>query len=313
MSQTLDSFSTLLTMITETFLLEEPLLLVSQEKLDKATKDHQGSFTKLKKDLDEAQSERLIGGPAKPTTLFSGSALGLVDSSDSRSHLGQAYEDAVDSINRLGQHLNGLRSGISVQYELVKASRDGKLQLKNRQKRPRTNSTMTTNGNGKTTDEEDPEAEDRALLQAAADAFGDLIEDLGPPLNALSVRFPSFKHYVLHADVGRSRRPHVAILSNACGRFSRIPERRATSLTPKTLMTLRSRSNVRYSRSRVRRTMPSSDCIAVAWARPQFLGFRHPLILRQTITPCLWAQTARAFSWYTCELLLLLSWKFNKC
>ncbi|KAJ3537568.1 hypothetical protein NM688_g6665 [Phlebia brevispora] len=58
MTKTLDSFATLLTMITETFLLEEPLLLVSQEKLLAATANHQGSFTALKKSLAEAQSER---------------------------------------------------------------------------------------------------------------------------------------------------------------------------------------------------------------------------------------------------------------
>ena len=187
MSQTLDSFSTLLTMITETFLLEEPLLLISQEKLDKATKDHQGSFTKLKKDLEEAQSERLVGGPGKPRTQLSASALGLVDTTASRGDVGQAYEDAVDSINRLGQHLNGLRSGIGVQYELVKASRDGKLQLKSRHRRPRSSLNTTANGNGTTFDTNIPEAEDTALLQTAADAFGDLIADLGPPLKALSV------------------------------------------------------------------------------------------------------------------------------
>lgn len=196
MTQTLDSFATLLTMITQTFLLEEPLLLVSQAKLDKATKDHQGSFTKLKKDLTEAQSERLVGGPGKPESAFSAATLGLADSSP-RAHLGQAYEDAVDSLNRLGQHLNGLRSGIGVQYELVKASRDGRLKLRNQSKiralrggRGSSTATPGGNGKGKSVDLNGIQAaadEDSALLQEAADAFGDLIEDLGPPLKALSV------------------------------------------------------------------------------------------------------------------------------
>ncbi|KAI0798617.1 Fusaric acid resistance protein-like-domain-containing protein [Irpex lacteus] len=179
MSQTLDSFSTLLTMITETFLLVEPLQLVSQEKLDKATKDHQASFTKLKKDLGEAQSERLIGGPGKPIMP------GLSNPGGSRAQdLGTAYEDAVASLNRLGQHLNGLRSGISVQYELVKASRDGKLHLRGQSKHYR-GSTVASN-NGLVTTPSTKETEENALLQAAADAFGDVIEDLAPPLKKLS-------------------------------------------------------------------------------------------------------------------------------
>lgn len=199
MTQTLDSFATLLTMITETFLLEEPLLRVTQEKLDKATKDHQASFTKLTKDLAEAQSERLVGGPGKPEAMLSAATLNLGDV-PSRGHLGQAYEDAVSSLNRLGQHLNGLRSGISVQFELVKASRDGKLLLRSKSRVRQRGSSYGTpaegNGKGRLADLTlEPSAatadlageEDSALLQAAADAFGDLIEDLGPPLKALSV------------------------------------------------------------------------------------------------------------------------------
>ncbi|KAI0338288.1 hypothetical protein BDW22DRAFT_1363174 [Trametopsis cervina] len=186
MLQTLDSFATLVTMITETFLLEEPLQLVSQDKLDKATKDHQSSFTKLKKDLGEAQSERLVGGPGKP--ILSTSALGLLDRSSTQSQdLGRAYEDAVGSLNRLGQHLNGLRSGISVQYELVKAGRDGKLHLRSQSKRNTGSFATSPETKSVILDPADPENEERALLQEAADAFGDLVEDLGPPLKALSL------------------------------------------------------------------------------------------------------------------------------
>ena len=108
----------------------------------------------------------------------------------------------MDSLNRLGQHLNGLRSGIAVQYELVKASRDGRLKLRNqssiRASRNGRGSSIATpgsgSGKGKLVNFNGIEAaadsvadDDSALLQAAADAFGDLIEDLGPPLKALSV------------------------------------------------------------------------------------------------------------------------------
>lgn len=185
MSKTLDSFSTLLTMITETFLLEEPLLQVTQEKLQTATTNHQGSFTALKKNLAEAQSERFIGGPGKvsPSTLL--------EEPETRNHLGRAYENAVDSLNRLGQHLNGLRSGISVQYELVKASRGGKLTLrKSMSNYPAKQAEEMQNGKGKVviSPADERSEEETALLQAAADAFGEIIDDLGPPLKALSVR-----------------------------------------------------------------------------------------------------------------------------
>lgn len=185
MSQTLDSFSTLLTMITETFLLEESLLLFDQEKLDAATKQHQSSFTKLKKDLVEAQSESIVGGPGKPGSTWPSHSPFDQRDSTSRKHLGQAYEDAVGSLNRLGQHLNGLRSGISVQYELVKASRDGKLHLKHRSKFQMSDSIATVHSTK--TNGVEPDTEENTLLQAAADAFGDLLDDLGPPLKGLSV------------------------------------------------------------------------------------------------------------------------------
>lgn len=185
MTKTLESFSTVLTMVTETFLLEEPLLLISQEKLQTATTNHQNSFTALKKNLVEAQSEQFFGGPGKVTAGI------LLEEAASRKHLGRAYEDAIESLNRLGQHLNGLRSGISVQYELVKASRGGRLTLRRSiSKGALTSIAEEQNGKGKLVidSSEERDEEETALLQAAADAFGEVIDDLGPPLKSLSVR-----------------------------------------------------------------------------------------------------------------------------
>lgn len=91
MSQTLNSFATVLQMLTDTFLLDDPLYTVGQDRLQKAVERHQASFTSLKKSLNESYSEWFFGGP-------SGSA---------KNSSGLAYEDAVDSLNRLGQHLNG--------------------------------------------------------------------------------------------------------------------------------------------------------------------------------------------------------------
>lgn len=185
MIKTLDSFSTLLRMLTNTFLLEESLHPPSHDKLQKAVESHQSSFTSLKKNLAEAHSEWFYGGP----------------SGRSQSSSGGAYEDAVDSLNRLAQHLNGLRSGTRLQYDLTKAHALGKVVLKNRSARSRTAAATATgdvlstgpNGKGKDREEDDsrpgvtPE-EETVLLQAAASAFGDIVDDLGPPMKALSVR-----------------------------------------------------------------------------------------------------------------------------
>lgn len=182
MTKTLDSFSTLLNMITNTFLLEEPLHQPSQEKIQRAAETHQASFTSLKKSLAEARSEAIFGGPSKPGRM------------GGRKSLGQAYEDAIDSLNRLGQHLNGLRSGTRLQYDLTKAHLDGKLSTKRGHAENGAKPKRAADGvNGKcqvpSNDaaplEGDPE--ENALLQEAARMFGDLVDDLGPPLRALSV------------------------------------------------------------------------------------------------------------------------------
>ncbi|KZT10938.1 uncharacterized protein LAESUDRAFT_643293 [Laetiporus sulphureus 93-53] len=183
MTRTLQSFSTLLQMLTETFLLEEPLHHLSGEKLQKAAESHQASFTSLKKHFVDAQSEWMFGGPKK--------ARGN-EAHDIRESAGQAYEDAIGSLNRLGQHLNGLRSGTTLQSELIKAESDGRVVLKNRSVKPRKSSRilegLAVDGQYKeealsAVPEGDEEA---AILQAAATMFGDLMDDLGPPLKALS-------------------------------------------------------------------------------------------------------------------------------
>jgi hypothetical protein len=128
MTKTLDSFSTLLRMLTNTFLLEEPLHHPNHDKLQNAIENHQSSFTSLKKNLADAHSEWFYGGP----------------NGDGQDSSGRAYEDAVDSLNRLAQHLNGLRSGTRLQYDLTKAHADGKVVLKNRSARQHKGTDPTT-------------------------------------------------------------------------------------------------------------------------------------------------------------------------
>lgn len=107
---TIDSFGTLLNLLSATFLLDAPPGGTSMEGLSKAVKSHNDSFTKLKADLAEAQNERLI---------------------DSRMSLSQRYRYAavVDSLQKLAQHLTGMRTGTELQMELLQASQDGLITL----------------------------------------------------------------------------------------------------------------------------------------------------------------------------------------
>jgi hypothetical protein len=175
MIKTLDSFSTLLSLLTSTFLLEDESYQPSQEKISKAVAAHQATFTGLKKNLAEAQSERLCGGPSAGSS-------------------GDPYEDAVDSLTRLAQHLNGLRSGTSLQYDLVKAHRDTKVAI-------RRHSAHGGGGGGGGTFKNVLETElvkgkassdglgntESVMVRTASAMFGDLVGELDSPLRALSV------------------------------------------------------------------------------------------------------------------------------
>lgn len=163
MTKSLDSFSTVLSMLTRTFLLEgEVHKRHHLEKMQQAVENHQSSFTSLKKSLSEARTEWIYrGGEVNPSGENTGK---------------QAYGDAVDSLNRLGQHLNGLRSGTRLQYDLTKA---GVVKVKNRKRGKKSNLPAAF-------DVPAEDDEEKAMLKAAAVMFGDLVTDLGPPLKALS-------------------------------------------------------------------------------------------------------------------------------
>jgi hypothetical protein len=166
-TKTLDSFSTVLSMLTRTFLLEgEVHGKYHLEKMQQAVENHQSSFTSLKKSLSEARTEWIYRG-------------GDIGSSGENTGK-RAYEDAVDSLNRLGQHLNGLRSGTRLQYDLTKA---GVVKVKNRKGGKKKNLYAADADVSMDVDDE------KAMLKAAGVMFGDLVDDLGPPLKALSVGF----------------------------------------------------------------------------------------------------------------------------
>lgn len=165
MTRTLDSFSTLLGITTNIFLLEEPIHKPSQGKMQQAVENHQSSFTGLKKALSEAQSERFM----------------MLEDASSR-FAKRAYEDAVDSLTRLAQHLSGLRSGTKLQYDLTKAQSEGRLVLRSKHSVDDPNA---SNGKIRASALQGDDTEE-GLLQAAADMFGVLVDDIGPPLKALS-------------------------------------------------------------------------------------------------------------------------------
>lgn len=173
-------------MVTNTFLLEEGHRL-SQEKLQRAVEAHQGSFTNLKKNLKEARREWLGGRvgqmrDAPAGNISTGNGVGARLGGVRRRK--EAYEDAVDSMTRLAQHLNGLRSGTRLQYELAKA---GVLSGKGKRW------SKVSNNKSKAMPGDVEEDEEDAMLRSAAEMFGDLMDDLGPPLKALSVGHTTFK------------------------------------------------------------------------------------------------------------------------
>ncbi|PLW46714.1 hypothetical protein PCASD_03661 [Puccinia coronata f. sp. avenae] len=112
-NNTLDSFATLVGMLTKTFLLDETIY-TDQERLKHAIDRHHLSFTSLKGSLDAAVYEFF-----EPRIQRS------------QDH----YRELVASMNRLAQHLTGLRSGCSLQYEMLgpvhaKANRSSPLDSK---------------------------------------------------------------------------------------------------------------------------------------------------------------------------------------
>ena len=165
MRETLDSFSTLLSTLVCSFLLEEPPTK-SLEKLHKAVQNHQTSFTTLKSNLSDAKTE-------------------MTSSHTASVNLSKAYEDAVDSMNRLAQHLNGLRSGSKFQYDITK--RYQTLQGESgREPEPVAVPMVDQINKGKAPLAPTGTEEETQLLDAAVDIFGDIVDELGPPLKALS-------------------------------------------------------------------------------------------------------------------------------
>lgn len=109
-SKSLNSFSTLLDLLTSTFLLEKSTVKEKGLTLKDAVRDHSAAFKTLQKDLSEAKHERVLDGRIRGRNL-------------------QLYDAAIVSLGRLAQHLSSLRSSTRLQESLVRASREGRISL----------------------------------------------------------------------------------------------------------------------------------------------------------------------------------------
>jgi hypothetical protein len=187
MITSLESYATLLEMLTSSFLLDPRSQ--GRTQLMRAVEAHQASFTSLKRNLDEARSEWALDPPDAPTSKKSFHQQDL-------SHL---YGDAVGSLNRLAQHLAGLRSGTKLQRDLT--AKYGKRKMRKMIRKEETTKSKGSHVQLPTLEEQAAESgipdptegkvmdEETLALAAAAAVFGSLIDDVGPPMAALTVRF----------------------------------------------------------------------------------------------------------------------------
>lgn len=167
----MDSYATILDMLTSSFLLDAGSKRMVQ--VMQAIEAHQNGFTKLKSNLDEARSEWILNPPDAP------------NSSNHRQGLSHLYGEAVDSFNRLAQHLAGLRSGTKLQKDVTVLHRSQGMGHGFSKR-----STTTEVPDGITPEDEDIEHEMRdegASLASATLVFGDLLREIRSPMRALTV------------------------------------------------------------------------------------------------------------------------------
>lgn len=157
-SKSLDSFSTLLTLLTSTFLLSNQTLKPSQASLEEAIKAHASAFKILKTDLGEAKHERIFDPRIRGRKL-------------------DLYDAVIGSLTRLAQHLGSLRGSIRLQEDLIKAWKEGKIDLDLSGKNMETR---------KVTEYEDEE------MTGSVKLFQDFREISGTPMEGLVVRAHCF-------------------------------------------------------------------------------------------------------------------------
>ncbi|KAI8096622.1 Fusaric acid resistance protein-like-domain-containing protein [Halteromyces radiatus] len=97
---TLNSYKVLLKLLTKTFLLDDDLPEFKANRiLQTAIESHRASFTSLQKSLKEAKLERLWNRQIRGCT--------------------DEYDQIVKSMQRLSQHVGGLRSSCGIQFDYI--------------------------------------------------------------------------------------------------------------------------------------------------------------------------------------------------
>ncbi|CAG8489273.1 22712_t:CDS:2 [Racocetra persica] len=99
--KTLDSFRLLLKLLTKTFLVDD--INYTDKSVQSAIESYRGTFTSLREILRQASLEIHNGNMQQKIHL---------------------YEEVVESLTRLAQHLGGLRSCCGLQWEIIKDSKD---------------------------------------------------------------------------------------------------------------------------------------------------------------------------------------------
>lgn len=107
-AKSLSSFSTLLDLLTSTFLLEKTVVKGTKTNLKDAVQSHATAFKTLKSDLGEAKHERVLDPRIRGRKL-------------------ELYDAAIGSLTRLAQHLAGLRGSTRLQESLIHAIREGRI------------------------------------------------------------------------------------------------------------------------------------------------------------------------------------------
>ncbi len=148
------SFSTLLDLLTATFLLDKPDTHTSVDNLEAAANAHTSAFTQFKAVLADAKHESLFD------SRISGPRAVRAD------HM-------VQCLTRMAQHITGLRGGTSLQAELL-----------DRNRRSTADAERLTDPNGTRVVGEKP----RRDLGSAEDDFAAFREAVGEDLRALTVR-----------------------------------------------------------------------------------------------------------------------------
>lgn len=177
----LRSFSTLLKVLTKTFLMDDVNEFSMRSKRIKVAVDnHHASFVSLKRDLEEAKLE----------APFDERIRGRVSS----------YVRVVDSLNVLAQHLGGLRTSCTLQQDIVTNMNARPEQpINTASKADRSASFVHLDGDGL----------DSVVQVQSPSAMDSPSEFLSPKKSA--PRQSAFEHYL------QTLGPHVRVLVSACG------------------------------------------------------------------------------------------------